>query len=73
MSPALNGSSTLQHFESSNAVEIRNRTVSTRDCHIYYLAQYFLQYLVVIGGCVHLQAASLFVLHECYFHLECIW
>ena len=36
MSPALNGSSALQHFEHGNAVKIRNgiRSTSTRDCHI---------------------------------------
>ena len=37
MSPALNGSSVLQRFECTNAVEIRDRnnfSISTWDCHI---------------------------------------
>ena len=35
MSPTLNGSSALQHFEHGKAVEIRNG-ISTWDCHKYY-------------------------------------
>ena len=36
MSPALNGSSVLEHSEHSSVIEIRNRMMfdSTRDCHI---------------------------------------
>ena len=34
MSPALNGSSALQHFEHGNVVEIHNG-ISTWDCHNY--------------------------------------
>ena len=33
MSPAFNGSSTLEHFKRNNTLEICNGVVSTQDCH----------------------------------------
>ena len=36
MNPAPNGSSTLQHFERGDAIEIHNRIMFDFYCHIYY-------------------------------------
>ena len=41
--PRPNGSSTLQLPERGNTIEIRNRIISTRDCHIYKFCQMQLQ------------------------------